>query len=172
MLDALLIFVLVLVGVLEMRRGTMLASFDLTGSIFGFSAAQFWYMGFGMFLKNTLGLSPAASTITAALLIWLFVFFIFFGIGFVAHGMTLLTLGDPFESIVGFIFGAFASGTLLRFILILVMSFTQTPQGVCTSSMCEAVKDSWLGNELYTLSTYNYYMQQLEPLRNPGEIYI
>ncbi len=166
MLDALLIFVLVLAGVLEMRRGTMLASFDLTGSIFGFSAAQFWYMGFGIFLKNALGLSPTASTIMAALLIWLFVFFIFFGIGFVVHGMTLLTLGDPFESIVGFIFGALSSGTLLRFILILVMSFTQN-QGIK-----DAITDSWIGNELYTLSTYNYYMQQLEPLRNPGEIYI
>lgn len=165
MLDGFLIFLLIGVGVLDARRGTMLASFDLAGSVFGFKAAKFWYSGVGMFLNKSMGFSPVGATITAAVLIFIFVFFVFFGIGYVVHGLTLLTLGDPFEGMVGFIFGAFASGTFLRFLLILAMSFTQS-QG-----MRDAVTESYIGNELYTLSTYNDIMGQLEPLRNPGEIY-
>ena len=171
MLDGVLIFILVGTGVLDARRGTMLASFDLAGAILGFKAATFWYSGFGIFLNKSMGFSPVSATIAAALLIFLLVFFVFFGIGYVAHGLTLLTLGDPFESIVGSIFGVFASGTFLRLVLVLVMSFTQNPQGACTSGICDAVKDSYVGYEIYTLTTYNDIMKMLDPLRNPGEIY-
>lgn len=165
MLDGILIFVLIGAGVLDSRRGSMLAAFDMTGGILGFKAAFFWYGGFSLFLQKSLGFSPVRATEFAAVLLFLIVFLAFFAMGYVAHGLTLMTLGDPFESIIGGLFGAFAAGTFLRLVLILTMSISQS-QGVK-----DAVTNSFIGNELYTLTTYNSLVKGLDPLKNPGPIY-
>lgn len=163
--DPVCLFLLLGAGALDARRGSMLAAFDMAGAIFGFKAAQFWYVGFGAFLNKSVGLSPVRATEVAVILIFVLVFLAFFGIGYVAHGLTLISLGDPFEGIIGGLFGAFTAGTFLRLVLILTMNLTQS-QGVR-----DAITNSFIGNELYTMNLYNNVVTGLDPLKNPGPIY-
>jgi len=167
MIDIPVILFMVGIAVLEVKRGFFRSIVDMFGAILALKAASAWHIPFAQFLTNKLSFSPLWADLIGTIFIFLFVGGVIFALGVITYAMTLLNIGDPFEQILSFIFSLICSGTLVRFILLMISSFP-TSEGVQAF-----IHNSWLGlsEQLITLSYYQWVMEQLEPLMHPGPIY-
>lgn len=148
----------------EVRRGFFCSFTDFCGMMLGlrvfYSAWPWltkWFYG--------LGLSKQAAFVLGSLTSFLPIVILMITAGWVVHNMTLISLGDVFEQILATVAALSAFLVLARFGLIVL-------GGLGNKAIQEAILNSLIGRELYTLETVRYFLQKLEPLTNPGEIYI
>lgn len=164
MIDGFLIFFGVLLMFLEVKRGTFRSFVDMLGAIFGLKAVYVFREPFSHFLHASLSFSERNADWFGTFLLFFCVLGFFMLLGQILFNMTLFTIGEAFEPMVAFIFSMFAIGTLLRFVMIFLISFypgLETP-----------IMDSAIGAELVNLSVWKWLVEKLKPLTNPGELYI
>lgn len=167
MIDIPVILFMVGIAVLEVKRGFFRSIVDMFGAILALKAASAWHTPFAQFLANKLSFSPFWADLIGTIFIFLFVGGVIFALGVIFHAMTLLSIGDPFEQILPLIFSLICSGTIVRFILLVILSFT------ANEAVQAFIHNSWLGvgEQLVSLSYYQWVMEKLEPLMHPGPIY-
>lgn len=165
MIDGPIIFLMGVIAVLEVKRGFFRSIIDMFGAILALKAASAWHTPFAQFLVSKLSFSPLRADLIGTIFIFLFVGGIIFALGSIFYAMTLLNIGDPFEQILPLIFSLICGGTIVRFILLVILSFT------ASEAVQAFIHNSWLGEQLVTLSYYQWVMEKLEPLMHPGPMY-
>lgn len=166
MVDGLVIFIGLSIIILDFRRGFFRAVVDMIGVIVAFKLVFFLYPKITPWFVNTLHFSPKTGTIISCVLIFFGTSGIFFAIGAVIYSMTLLTLADVFEEIFSIVCAIITAATILRFILILVLSVSSN------EAIKSAIFNSLFGEQLVSLSWYHSIMDKLKPLTSPGELYL
>lgn len=148
----------------ETRRGFFCSFADFCGMMLGvkvfysaWKSVARWYLGFGMSKE----LSFVLGSLTAFLPFVILMFFV----GWVVYNMTLISVGDAFEPILAFLSSLSAFLVLAHFVLTLL-------GGLGNEALKTAILHSFFGREIYTLETVHYYLRQLKPLTNPGDIYL
>lgn len=165
-LDAVIIFLIILIVVLEVRRGMVKAFADMLGAVFGLKCVFWWQSGFSKFLKNSIHLSDKTSFLVGDVLIFLIVIAIFFVVGILVYNNFPLGLADVFEQIFCIGFSMFTGIMIMRFIILMIVAFgTPAMQNYITTG-------SYVAQELYTLKLYGELVNWLMPLTHPGEMYI
>jgi uncharacterized membrane protein required for colicin V production len=163
------VLVAIFVGVLtyiDTKRGFFRALVDMIGVIIAFKITIFLHPKFSLWFVNTLHFSPKISALISCLFLFFGIFGLFFGIGAVIYSMTLLTLAPVFEEIFSAICAFITACGILRFILILIVSLS------ANEALKSAIHNSLFAEELLTLSWYHFIMKKLEPLTNPGKLYL
>jgi uncharacterized membrane protein required for colicin V production len=165
MVDGLVIFIGLAITILDFRRGFFRAVVDMLGVIVAFKLVFFLYPKITPWFINTLHFSAKTGTIISCILIFFGISGIIFAIGAIIYSTTLLTLAPVFEEIFSGICAFITAATILRFILILVLSVSSNEE------IKTAINNSLLGEQLVSLSWYHSIMDKLKPLTNPGELY-
>lgn len=162
-IDGLIIFFVLFLIVIEWRRGFFRSLVDLVAVIVATKATRLFLPATSSFLQKFFSENTAG--IVGAFLLFIFFGLLAFVIGNIIYQLTLLTIGDPFEDIFAIIFGGCAACGIVHFVLLVAMSFGG-------DGIKEAIRNSLLGEPLFSFSFYFWAMQKLMPLMQPGDIYL
>lgn len=164
MIDGFIIFFVLLLVVLEAKRGILRAGLDAFGAVVALKAAYSLHTPLANFLKTYISINLAS--IISPIIIFFFIGFGFFIAASVIYRLTMITFLDVYEQMASCICGLITAGCIVRFILLMVVSFT-TNEGIKN-----AIQDSFFGYQFLTLSLYFEIKQRLLPLTKPGELYL
>lgn len=165
-LDVVLIVIIGVITYFEAKRGFLRSLVDMVGTIMAFKLTIFLYPKTTLWLVKTLHFSGNIATVISCIFLFFGISCFFFIIGAAVYSITLLTLAPVFEEIFAAVCAFVSSCTILRFVLILTVSITTN------KAIKAAIDNSLFAEQLLTLSWYHFIMKKLEPLTNPGEIYL
>lgn len=183
-LDAVIIFLIILIIVLEVRRGMVKSFADMLGAILALKLAFKSEMintpqGQALalvpnklptiianFFKNYIHLSEKTSYFGGEFLVFIIILGVFFLMGILIYNNFPLGLADVFEQIFCIAFSLFTGIMAMRFLVLMIVAFGSPAMQNYVSA------GSTIAQELYTLRLYNELVQWLMPLTHPGDMYI
>lgn len=163
MIDGLIIFFVVFLVIIERKRGFFRALIDVVAVVMATKLTRWSLSPASTFFERFF--SEQSAGIVGAMVLFLFFGAVIFIVGNVIYRLTLLTIGDPFEDIFAIVFGLVAACGIVHLFLLIAMTFG-------SPATQEAIKNSLLGEPLYSFGFYFWLAEKLRPLTDPGKLYL